>query len=94
MRQLVPTPAFRRAYRKFVRRNRLLEERIERTLKLMEADVFAPSLGTHRLSGELMGLRACSCGFDCRIIFRLEVDPETESEMILLLDIGTHDEVY
>lgn len=94
MRQLVPTPSFRRAYRKFVRRNRSLQERIERTLKQMEEDVFAPSLGTHRLSGELMGLRACSCGFDCRIIFRLEIDSDTNSEVILLLDIGTHDEVY
>lgn len=94
MRQLVSTPGFRRAYRKFVRRNRPLQERIERTLRRMEEDVFAPSLGTHKLSGELVGFRACACGFDCRIVFLLEVDPETGVEVILLIDIGTHDEVY
>lgn len=94
MTQLVTTPGFRRAYRKFVRRNRPLQERIEGTLRLMEEDIFAPSLGTHKLSGELMGLRACSCGFDCRIVFRFESDPATGSEVILLIDIGTHDEVY
>ena len=55
---------------------------------------FCPSLGPHKLVGELMGLRACSCGYDCRIVFRIEVDESTELEVILLLDIGTHDEVY
>ncbi len=60
----------------------------------MKEDVFAPSLGTHKLSGELMELRACSCGYDCRIVFRIEVDEETELEVILLLNIGAHDEVY
>lgn len=41
-----------------------------------------------------MGLRACTCGYDCRIVFRVENDREAKTEVILLLDIGTHDEVY
>ncbi|MCL4835477.1 MAG: type II toxin-antitoxin system mRNA interferase toxin, RelE/StbE family [Caldilineaceae bacterium] len=94
MRRLVYTPQFLRSYRKYIRRNRLLQARIEDTFRLMESDVFAPSLGTHKLSGELMGLRTCSCGYDCRIVFRIEVDESTELEVILLINIGTHDEVY
>lgn len=94
MRRLVYTPQFLRSYRKFIRRNRILQARIEDTFRLMERDVFAPSLGTHKLSGEFMRLRACSCGYDCRIVFRIEADDETELEVILLIDIGTHDEVY
>ncbi len=94
MRRLVYTPQFLRSFRKFIRRNRILQTRIEDTLRLMEMDVFAPSLGTHKLVGDLMGLRACSCGYDCRIVFRIEVDENTELEVILLFDIGTHDEVY
>lgn len=91
---LVLTPKFKRAFRKFVKGNADLQERIENTLEQMEADVFAPSLGTHKLSGKLEGLQSCSCGYDCRVVFSIEKDPETNNQVIVLLDIGTHDEVY
>jgi len=94
MRLLVLTPKFKRAFRKFVKRNTNLQQRIEDTLQQIEADVFAPNLGTHKLSGKLDGLQSCSCGYDCRIVFSIEQDSETDSEVIVLLDIGTHDEVY
>ncbi|MCL4267201.1 MAG: type II toxin-antitoxin system mRNA interferase toxin, RelE/StbE family [Anaerolineae bacterium] len=94
MRELVLTPKFRRAFRKFIRRNTRLQRVIEDTLAQMQADVYASQLGTHKLSGELYGLWACSCGYDCRIVFALETDSETGAEVIVLLDIGTHDEVY
>ena len=60
----------------------------------MQEDVFAESLGTHKLSGTLEGLRACSCGYDCRIVFSVERNPACGGEVIVLLDIGIHDEVY
>jgi mRNA interferase YafQ len=94
MREVVFTPKFKRAYRKFVRKDRTLQKRIEDILLQMSQDVFANLLGTHKLSGELSGLLACSCGYDCRIVFTLERDEDTGREVILLLDIGTHDEVY
>ena len=93
-RELVLTPKFKRAFRKLVRRNLRLQKRIEDTLMQMEEDVFAASLSTHKLSGTLEGLRACSCGYDCRIVFSIERDPAGSGEVIVLLDIGTHDEVY
>jgi mRNA interferase YafQ len=58
----------------------------------MQEDVFAAELGTHKLKGELLGLSACSCGYDCRIVFKIE--PFEQREVIVLLDIGTHDTVY
>ncbi len=58
----------------------------------MEEDAFSAQLKTHKLSGSLYGLLACSCGYDCRIIFTIE--KEKNEEVILLIDIGTHDEVY
>ncbi|QSJ14519.1 type II toxin-antitoxin system YafQ family toxin [Nostoc sp. UHCC 0702] len=94
MRLLVLTPKFKRAFRKFVKQNAELQQRIEETLQQMEADVFAPALGTHKLRGKLDGLQSCSCGYDCRVVFSIELDAETNSEVIVLLDIGTHDEVY
>lgn len=94
MRPLVLTSKFERAFRKFVKRNPDLQQRIETTLQQMEVDVFAPSLGSHKLSGKLEGLQSCSCGYDCRIVFSIEEDAEVGGEVIVLLDIGTHDEVY
>jgi mRNA interferase YafQ len=94
MRQLVLTPKFKRAYHKFTKRNKKLRQRIDDTLRQMEQDVFFASLSTHKLSGGLLGLWACSCGYDCRIIFSLEIDPNSNEEVIVLVDIGTHDEVY
>ena len=94
MRRLLLTPKFKREFRKFVRRNADLQQRIEDILQQMEVDVFFPALGTHKLSGKLDGFQSCSCGYDCRIVFSIEEDIETDSEVIILLDIGTHDEVY
>lgn len=94
MRPLVLTPKFKRSFRKFVRKNFDLQQRIEATLQRMEIDVFSQNLGTHKLSGKLDGFQSCSCGYDCRIVFSIEQDSETDGEVIVLLDIGTHDEVY
>ncbi len=94
MRRLVITESFRRAYRKQVKRNRAHQPRIEETLRQMEEGLYSPSLGTHKLSGKLQGLWASACGYDCRIVFSLEIDPSDGREVILLIDIGSHDDVY
>ena len=94
MRALVLTPKFKRAYRKFTRRHGRLVSGIEETLRQMAANVYSPSLSTHKLGGKLSGLWACSCGYDWRIVFSIEMDADTREEVIVLLDIGTHDEVY
>lgn len=94
MRQLVSTPAFERAFRRVVRRNRVMQALIEETLHRMGANLEDPRLRTHHLSGKLTGLFACSCGYDCRIVFAKERNTETGHEVLLLINIGTHDEVY
>lgn len=94
MRELVLTPKFKRVFQKFVNRNPKLQKRIEETLEQMEKDVFAAHLATHKLAGDLSGLYACVCGYDCRIVFALDKNSEMHNEVIVLLDIGTHDEVY
>jgi mRNA interferase YafQ len=91
---LILTPKFTRAFRKFVHHDARLQKRIEETLQRMENDIFATALGTHKLSGTLSGLRACTGGYDCRIIFSLEHDADSNEEIVVLLDIGSHDEVY
>ena len=93
MRELVLTPKFKRAFRKFVRRNPQLEAKIIQTFQLMQEDIFAIQLDTHSLQGKLLGIKACSCGYDCRILFTLEIT-QNGTEAVILLEIGTHDEVY
>ena len=94
MREIIATPRFNRALRKFTKRNSELRDRVQNTLEQMKEDVFATNLGTHKLGGNLDGINACSCGYDCRVLFSIEQDSETKSEVIFLLDVGNHDDVY
>jgi mRNA interferase YafQ len=94
MMHLVLTEKFKRSFRKFVKRDSKLQNRIETALSQMQQAVFAGTLSTHKLTGKLQDLYACSCGYDCRIIFSLEKDQSTEQEVILLFDVGSHNEVY
>jgi len=43
---------------------------------------------------KLSGLWACQIDYDCRIVFTFEKDPGSEKDLIVLVDIGKHDEVY
>jgi mRNA interferase YafQ len=94
MSQIVISSKFKRAFRKFARRNTQLQARIEETIIELSNDLFNPLLGTHKLEGKLSGLLSCSCGYDCRIIFSIETDKDTNETIIVLLDVGSHDEVY
>ena len=94
MREIIATPRFNRALRKFTKRNSDLRDKIQQTLTQMQEDVFAVNLDTHKLSGSLDGVNACSCGYDCRILFSIDRDPDSELEVIILLDVGNHDDVY
>ena len=60
----------------------------------MENDIYNPKFKTHKLSGILLGLVASSCGYDCRIVFRIVKNKTSNQEEILLIDIGSHKTVY
>src|SRR5438270_23267 len=94
MRTLELTPAIKRAYKKFVKNNPRLLSKIDEALKHMEKDPFSPFLETHKLGGKFKGILACSCGYDCRILFTIERHNQTVNEIIVLHGIGTHDSVY
>lgn len=92
MRTVSWSPSFKRAYKKFSQKHPGLREKFEFSLRQLVADPFASSLDTHKLKGALAGLWACSVAYDCRIVF--EIIKEGDDEVFLLIDIGTHDEVY
>lgn len=94
MSKIVISSKFKRAFRKFTRRNPQLQARIEEIIVELSDDIFNPSLGTHKLEGKLSGLLSCSCGYDCRVVFAIETESESGETLVVLLDVGTHDEVY
>lgn len=94
MTPLVWSPAFTRALKQKIRRNPELREQVERTLRQLTEDPFHPSLHSHKLKGALAGTWACSVAYDLRIIFEFVQNSESGKEEILLLTVGSHDEVY
>jgi addiction module RelE/StbE family toxin len=91
-RRLLRTNAFLRAVRKFLKREPLSTQALEDTLSLLGEDAFSARLKTHKLKGDLVGVWACSAGYDLRVLF--EFVKQDDGEAILLLTVGTHDEVY
>jgi mRNA-degrading endonuclease YafQ of YafQ-DinJ toxin-antitoxin module len=73
-------------------KNRDFQMELQKTLSLLSENPFNPKLKTNKLKGILEGLYACRINYDFRIIFNLIV--EVNKTSILLVDIGTHDEVY
>jgi mRNA-degrading endonuclease YafQ of YafQ-DinJ toxin-antitoxin module len=57
-------------------------------------DAFDTSLRTHKLKGDLEGIWSCSIDYDNRILFEFTSNPESGEEEILLLTLGSHDDVY
>ncbi|MGO9120947.1 MAG: type II toxin-antitoxin system YafQ family toxin [Desulfomonilaceae bacterium] len=94
MRDLIWSSSFTRAIRKFGKRRPELKEKLRSILTLLKTDPFHPQLRTHKLHGELAGAWACSVEQDVRIVFNFVSDSESIEEAILLIDIGTHEEVY
>jgi mRNA interferase YafQ len=91
-RELLRTKAFIRALRRFLKRRPSFAADVEATLQMLSDDAFDPRLKTHKLSGDLQGLWASSVGYDLRILF--EFVEHEGAEAILLVSVGTHDEVY
>ena len=89
---LINTGRFERDAKHLVKRRPRVRDDFEITLGLLTQDPFHPSLKTHKLKGALRESFACSVTHDLRIVFDL-VQHEG-SIAILLLTVGTHDEVY
>jgi addiction module RelE/StbE family toxin len=94
MRTLIWGKSFIRAFKRYSRKHPTLINEIEKTLKLLVEDPFAPQLETHKLKGKLSGSWACEAGYDLRIVFDFIKKQGQGEDDILLLEIGSHEEVY
>ena len=80
---------FKRSYKKRVRNNSRLKKKFWEKMEIFLENPFFPQLRTHKLSGKLAGQWAFSVDNDCRIVFEF-----VGEDRVLLIDVGSHDEVY
>jgi mRNA interferase YafQ len=86
------SPAFKRAAKKYISKHPKFREELVTIIRQLELNPREAWLETHKLRGGWKGFLACSAGHDLRIVFEfVENQPEDD---ILLVDLGTHDEVY
>jgi addiction module RelE/StbE family toxin len=88
---IITTPdQFLRQASKFFKKHPDLKPRLAKLLADLQRDPFQPHLELHPLTGKVAGCHAVSLTCSYRITLTLFI---TEQE-IVLLDIGSHDEVY
>jgi addiction module RelE/StbE family toxin len=81
--------SFKRIYKKKIKKRPELRELFWKRVELFTAEPFHKSLRTHKLTGKLSGLWAFSIDYDTRLIFEF-----VDEDEVLLVDFGSHDEVY
>jgi len=88
--RLIFTETYSRNALRWIKKHPDLKSQYLKTLKLLEANPFHPSLRLHSLSGRLQGLYSISINLSYRITLELIV----RDEEIILVNVGDHDQVY
>ncbi|BBL60186.1 type II toxin-antitoxin system RelE/ParE family toxin [Methylomonas koyamae] len=87
---LVFTEQYDKKAARFIKRHPALRQPYLKTLQLLEANPFHPSLRLHPLQGKLAGLHSVSINLSYRITLELLI----EDGRIIPINIGDHDAVY
>lgn len=87
---LIFTDQYEKRALRFLKRHPELERQYLKTLQLLEANPFHPSLRLHRLSGRLSDLHSVSINLSYRITLEFLI----ENQEIIPVDVGGHDTVY
>ena len=89
MTKVIWDQGFKKIYQKRVKSDSDLKKRFWISMRLFSKNPFDRRLRTHKLTGKLEGLWAFSVAYDCRVIFEFLSENE-----VLLVDVGSHEEVY
>ncbi|HEY3326006.1 MAG TPA: plasmid stabilization protein [Novimethylophilus sp.] len=87
---LVFTEAYERRALRWLKRHPDLRQQYLKTLQLLEANPFHPSLRLHALSGKLQGLHSVSINLSYRITLEFLI----QDEQIIPVNVGDHEAVY
>jgi mRNA-degrading endonuclease YafQ of YafQ-DinJ toxin-antitoxin module len=90
MYSLIWSSSFTSSAERFVKNHPELRKKFAAVLRELEVDPFQPHLKYHRLGGSLKGVQAVSITYSYRITLTILVSDKE----IILLDVGSHDEVY
>lgn len=88
--QLVFTDQYNRRAALFLKRHPQLREQYRKTLLLLQANPYHPSLRLHSLSGKLAGLHSVSINLSYRITIEMII----QAKQIVPINVGDHDAVY
>ena len=81
---------YNKKVKKILKKHPELIGKYKKTIKLLEKNYQDPSLKLHKLHGKLKDFHSVSVNYEFRIILILKVI----ADKIVLIDIGTHDEMY
>ena len=87
---LVITEQYAKRAARLIKRHPELKSQYLKTLQLLVANPFHPSLRLHALSGKLTGLHSVSINISYRITLELLI----QDEQIIPVNVGSHDSVY
>ena len=89
MPKIIFTHSYEKKAAKFIKKHPELKNQYSKTLQLMEINPNHPSLRLHQLKGKLSDLHSISIN----ISYRITIEFITQEDTIILISIGTHDEV-
>lgn len=84
------SPSYKRKSRKFIKKHPDLLPKYKKTLLLLKDNPQHPSLRLHKLHGQLEDYDSISLNMQYRIV----LDFIIRDDVVILIDIGTHDGVY
>ena len=90
MAEIVYTDSYNKRAEKFIKKHPDLLSQYEKTLKLLELNPNHPSLRLHKLKDRLSELYSVSIN----ISYRICIDFIIDADMIIPVDVGSHDGVY
>jgi mRNA-degrading endonuclease YafQ of YafQ-DinJ toxin-antitoxin module len=88
--KIILSECYKKEEKKFLKKHPDLKEKYKKTLKTLMVDPFYPSLRLHKLQGDLGNYYSVSINMSYRILLDFII---VDSE-IILIKIGSHDEVY
>ena len=90
MYKLIEAKSYAKKLRKFLKKHPNQFQKYAKAITILEQNPFHPSLRLHKLQGELKEYHSVSIDMKYRVI----IDFIIIDEVVYLIDIGDHDEVY
>jgi proteic killer suppression protein len=90
MYSLIFPDKYKKLEKKFIKKHPDLIDKYIKTIEILKLNPYHPSLRLHRLKGELNKFFSVSINMQYRII----VDFIIVDDTVILIDIGSHDDVY